>query len=87
MRWGDCGFVGRGRRGFDVRMSNRLSETEIRRARLQCFIAAAVFGACGVGLVFAPIDVAPAVRWVGAGFNGMIALGVFLYGRQVGTEA
>lgn len=68
-------------------MNGHLSDAEVRRARLQCYLAAAVFAACGLGLAFAPIEMAPAVRWVAVGFNGMIALGVYLYGKQVGTEA
>lgn len=68
-------------------MNNGLSDAEIRRARLQCHIAASVFAACAVGLALAPIEMSPAIRWVAAGFNVIIALAVFLYARTVGAES
>ncbi len=52
-----------------------------------CYLAAAIFGACGVALLVLPVDLAPAVRWVLGGFNVVIALATFLYGRQLTHES
>jgi hypothetical protein len=52
-------------------------------SRLLCYIAAAIFLGCGIMLWFAPMEMHLAVRAVGAGFNAVIALAVFLYGRQL----
>lgn len=60
------------------------SAEELRRTRLQCFLAAVIFAACAVGLLFAPVEMQPAVRYVAAGFNLVIAIAVFLYGRSLG---
>lgn len=67
-------------------MSERSPDAEIRRLRLMCYLAAAVFAACAVALFFLPIDVQPAVRWVLGGFNAVIALAVVLYGRSLTGE-
>ena len=65
---------------------HRLSEADIRRSRQLCTIAAIVFAVCGLGILLLPVQMAPALRGVGAGFNLIIALAVFLYGRQIKNE-
>lgn len=62
------------------------SAEELRRARFQCNLAAVVFAVCSVGLIFLPVEMKAAVRYVVAGFNLMIALAVLLYGRSLGTN-
>lgn len=68
-------------------MTDRLPDAEVRRARFHCYLAAAVFAGCGVLLAVMPFEIAAAVRWVLAGFNGIVALAVFLYGRQLTEES
>lgn len=67
-------------------MTDPLSDADIRRARLYCNVAAAVFVLCGAGLLLLPMPMAAAVRGVIVGFNLIIALAVFLYGRQLKAE-
>lgn len=55
----------------------------VRRARRQCYLAAAVFGGCAVLLLVLPLPVALPVRVVGAAFNVILALAVALYGKQL----
>lgn len=64
-------------------MTHLPPDAEIRRTRLQCYLAAAIFAICGVVLVVLPFEITAAVRWVLAGLNGIGALAVFLYGRQL----
>ena len=52
-------------------------------SRFLCYLAAAIFLGCGVLFWFAPMEMHVAVRGVVAGFNAIIALAVFLYGRQL----
>jgi hypothetical protein len=54
--------------------------------RRLCYLAAGVFAACAVALLFLPAKVAPPVKWVLAGFNGIIAFAVVLYGRSLTRE-
>lgn len=64
-----------------------MTEADARRGRLTCYLAAAVFAACTLGLAFLPVEMAPAVRWVLTAFNGVIALAVWLYGRSLRADA
>jgi hypothetical protein len=64
-------------------MTDTISETEIRRTRWQYQVAAIMFAGCAVALPFLPVQVPPAVKWTLAGFNGIIALAVVLYGRSL----
>ncbi|MET0261599.1 MAG: hypothetical protein ABW223_01785 [Rariglobus sp.] len=59
---------------------------DTKRARLQCYLAASVFAGCAVLFIFVPIAMPAAVKWVVAGFNAIIALAVFLYGKQLTVE-
>lgn len=52
-------------------------------SRFLCYLAAAVFLGCGVLLWFAPMEMHIAARSVAVGFNVVVALAVFLYGRQL----
>jgi len=52
-------------------------------SRLLCYLAAAIFFGCAALLWLAPMEMHVAVRGVGVGFNVVIALAVFLYGRQL----
>ena len=52
-------------------------------SRWLCYLAAVIFLGCGVLFWFAPMEMHVAVRGVVAGFNAIIALAVFLYGRQL----
>ena len=52
-------------------------------SRWLCYLAAVIFLGCGVLFWFAPMEMHVAVRGVVAGFNAIIALAVFLYGRQI----
>ena len=58
-------------------------DPDARTSRLMCYLASAVFLGCGVLLWLAPMEMHIAARAVGAGFNVIIALAVFLYGRQL----
>ncbi len=56
-------------------------------SRFLCYLASAVFLGCGVLFWFAPMEMHVAVRGVVAGFNAIIALAVFMYGRQLKDES
>jgi hypothetical protein len=58
-----------------------MTAAEARRARLLCYVAAAVFAGCGTLFLF--ISASPPVRGVGAGFNFIVALAVVLYARTL----
>lgn len=58
-----------------------MTEAEARRARLMCHLAAGVFAACGVLLLF--INASLPVRAVAGGFNFVIAAAVLLYARTL----
>lgn len=64
-------------------MSSPENESPSGASRFLCYLAAAIFVGCGVLFWFAPIEMHLAVRGVVAGFNAIIALAVFLYGRQL----
>jgi hypothetical protein len=64
-------------------ISDYLSEAEVKRARMQCHIAGAVFAACAAGGALAPLAILPAVRWVFAVFNVVTALAAVLYARSI----
>jgi hypothetical protein len=67
-------------------MTDRSGDAETRRMRGLCYLAAGVFAACAVALLFLPAKVAPPVKWVLAGFNAVIAFSVVLYGRSLTRE-
>ena len=71
---------------MDDGMNDRLPDADVRRARVMCYVAAAVFAACAGTMAVLPMEVVPAVRWVLAGFNVVIALAVLLYGRSLTGE-
>lgn len=68
-------------------MTDRSTDADLRRSRMMCYLAATIFGLCGASLLVLPVDLAPAIRWVLGGFNVVIALAVFLYGRQLTHES
>lgn len=68
-------------------MSEKLSDSDLRRARGLCALAALVFLACGVLLAVLPLGLSGVVRGVLAGFHAVVGLAVWLYGRQLGGES
>jgi hypothetical protein len=68
-------------------MSSPENKSGAASSRLLCYIAALIFLGCGVLFWFAPMQMHVAVRGVVAGFNAIIALAVFLYGRQLKDES
>lgn len=68
-------------------MSQSPLNADTRRARLMCYLAAAVFAGSGLLLLLLPFEIAPAIRWVGAGFHAILAVAVLLYGRQLNVES
>ena len=76
-------FVGAGVLGSADAMTDRSPDAETRQLRVLCYLAAAVFAVCAAAMPFLPLDVDQAVKWVLAGFNGVIALAVVLYGRSL----
>jgi hypothetical protein len=63
---------------------NRMTETDVRRARIQCYCAAAIFIGCAILLFVLPL--APALRAVAGGFNLVVAIAVVLYARSLRAE-
>ncbi|TAG29075.1 MAG: hypothetical protein EAZ36_04765 [Verrucomicrobia bacterium] len=55
-------------------------------AFLLCCIAAVIFLGCAVLFWFAPTEIPVAVRAVVSGFNAILAVAVFLYGRHLKSE-
>jgi hypothetical protein len=68
-------------------MSSPESKSGSGFSRFLCYLAAAIFLGCGVLFWFAPMQMHIAVRGVVAVFNAIIALAVFLYGRQLKDES
>jgi hypothetical protein len=68
-------------------MSSPENKSDFGSSRFLCYLAAAIFLGCGVLFWFAPMQMHPAVRCVVSGFNAVIALAVFLYGRQLKDES
>lgn len=81
------GFVAGHTLRFIPRMPDPLSDADLRRARFHCYLAAVVFAACAVALLFLPIEMKTALRGVAAGFNLILALAIFLYGRHLANDA
>jgi hypothetical protein len=63
---------------------DRMTETDVRRARLLCYFAAAGFAGCGILLFLLPM--APVLRAVASGFNLVVAIAVVLYARSLRAE-
>ncbi len=63
---------------------DRMTETDVRRARLLCYFAAAGFAGCGVLSFLLPL--APALCAVAGGFNLMVAIAVVLYARGLRAD-
>ncbi len=63
---------------------DRMTEADLRRSRLMCHIAAAVFAGCG--LLFLATSLSLPVRAVVGGFNFVIAVAVVLYAQTLRAE-
>lgn len=63
----------------------RMTESDVRRARLLCSFAAAGFAGCGILLFLTPL--APALRAVAGGFNLVVAIAVVLYARGLRADS
>ncbi|MBC8011439.1 MAG: hypothetical protein H7067_15250 [Burkholderiales bacterium] len=60
---------------------------ELRRTRMQCYLAAAIFAGCGLAGALLPLGLSGVVRGALAGFNLVVALAVWFYGRSLGGES
>lgn len=54
---------------------------------LLCYLAAFIFLGCAGLFWFAPAEIPLAVRAVVTGFNAILAVAVFLYGRHLKNES
>lgn len=63
---------------------DHMTEADVRRARLMCRVAAAVFAGCGLLLFALPASLP--VRAVAGGFNFVIAVAVLLYARTLRAD-
>lgn len=64
---------------------NRMTEADVRRSRMLCRLATAVFTGCGL-LFFATTFSMP-VRAVVGGFNLVVAVAVLLYGNSLRADS
>lgn len=63
---------------------DRMTETDVRRARIQCYCAAAIFIGCAIFVFVMPL--APALRTVACAINLVVAIAVVIYARSLRAE-
>lgn len=63
---------------------NRMTEADLRRTRVLCYVAAAVFAGCGAAFLATPFSLP--VRAIACGLNVVVALAVVFYGRTLRAE-